>query len=301
MYKLLKHIIQIIRNNLIFSFIFTIIYIFIYLWNRFIRIRLPREINYHEILTISDKIIVIIFLSYFLLFSYYFLTYLKVIPNPKSKVNKIFINFINYLESKKYINIIMTFINKHIINGFDNVYKYLYIFIYIKPFIWFCANILHKYFINNPLIPYLLFLILPRIIIIIILFIEIVFFNYIYIFYKILILLSIPLIFKIILYMIEHHAKSCLDVFNEYFDFKVINDDDLEISFKLFDDPIKLQEQQNLLRQAENDWMAYQNMYSITVRINREKSVYNNIINTMIYCLYVITFGIYILKIVGIL
>ena len=101
--------------------------------------------------------------------------------------------------------------------------------------------------------------------------------------------------------MIEHHAKSCLDVFNEYFDFKVINDDDLEISFKLFDDPIKLQEQQNLLRQAENDWMAYQNMYSITVRINREKSVYNNIINTMIYCLYVITFGIYILKIVGIL
>ena len=100
--------------------------------------------------------------------------------------------------------------------------------------------------------------------------------------------------------MIEHHAKSCLDVFNDYFDFKLINDA-LEISFKVLDDPLKLQEQQNLLRQAENDWMAYQNMYSITVRINREKSVYNNIINTMIYCLYVITFGIYILKIVGIL
>ena len=102
--------------------------------------------------------------------------------------------------------------------------------------------------------------------------------------------------------MIEHHSTRCLDILLEYFTFKLIEDtNELEITFKTFNDPIKLQEQQNLLRQAENDWMAYQNMYSITVRINREKSVYNNIINTMIYCLYVITFGIYILKIVGIL
>ena len=289
-----------IHNNLFFSFIFTIIYILIYLWNRFIRIRLPREINYHEILTISDKFIVIIFLGYFFLFLYYFLTFLKVIPNPKSKINKFYIKFINFLKAKKYINISIIFINKHIINGFDNVYNYLYMFVYIKPFIRFCANILHKYFINKPFIPYCLFLILPRFIIVIILFIEIVFFNYIYFFYKILILLSIPLIFKLILYMIEHHAKSCLDVFNDYFDFKLINDA-LEISFKVLDDPIKIQEQQNLLWQAENDWIMYQNMFSISVRIKREKEIYNNSINMMIYCLYVITFGICILKIVGII
>ena len=99
--------------------------------------------------------------------------------------------------------------------------------------------------------------------------------------------------------MIEHHAKSCLDVFNEYFDFKVINDDDLEISFKLFDDPIKLQEQKKLLPQAEENWMAYQNMYSICIRINSEKEKYDYIANIIIYGILTIAFSIYVFKIMG--
>lgn len=117
-----------------------------------------------------------------------------------------------------------------------------------------------------------------------------------------LILLIIPIIFKLILYMIEHHSKRCLDIFNEYFAFKLIdNNDNLEITFKIFQDPIKLQEQQNLLSQAEDDWMAYQNMYSITARIKIEKEKYEIITNIIIYGLYVITFSTYILKITGIL
>ena len=54
--------------------------------------------------------------------------------------------------------------------------------------------------------------------------------------------------------MIEHHSTRCLDILLEYFTFKLIEDtNELEITFKTFNDPIKLQEQKKLLPQAEEN------------------------------------------------
>ena len=185
-------------------------------------------------------------------------------------------------------------------NAPKNIYNYFYMFIYIRPFIWSCAQFLHIHFEMKPIIPYICFFILPRFIIAIVLLIEVIFFNYIRCFYNLLGLLVIPLLFKIILYMIEHHSTRCLDILLEYFTFKLIEDtNELEITFKTFNDPIKLQEQKKLLPQAEENWMAYQNMYSICIRINSEKEKYDYIANIIIYGILTIAFSIYVFKIMG--
>lgn len=291
-----------IQNNIFISFIITIVYILLYIWNRFFRNRLPKEVGYHEVITLQDKFAVIICFFYFLLFSYYFLKYFKIIPRPNSKFKKIVKKISLYLESKNFLKNLLEIFDKYIAKGPCNSYDYIYLYVYVKPFIWFCARILHNNFEMRPVIPYILFLTLPRLLIAIILLTEVLFFNYIYFFYKSLMLIIIPLIFKIILYMIEHHSTQCLDVLQEYFIFKLRNNnDELEITFKPFEDPIKLQKQKNLLPQAESDWMAYQNMYSITFSIKLEKEKYDPIANMIIYGVFALAFSIYLIKITGIL
>lgn len=290
-----------IRNNLIYSFIFTFAYIAFYIWNRFIRTRLPREINYHDTLTFFDKIIILLFLCYLFLFIYYALKYFKIIPRPKSKFRVIRDKFLTYLESKKIIMLISQFFSDNVMDGPKNVYEFFYTYIYIRPFIRFCGNLLHSHFQDRPFLIYICGFILPKIIIVSSLFIEVIFANRLYYFYYCLILYLIPLLFKIILYIIEHHAKGCLDVFQEYFSFK-LNDDmsRLVITFKPFIDPVKEKEQDTLYPQAERDWLKLQFMYSIVAKIHIEKNKYQIITDIIIYSLYVISFGTYLLKILGI-
>lgn len=58
---------------------------------------------------------------------------------------------------------------------------------------------------------YILMFVLPKMILIFILFSEIIFNPEIYFFYKRLYLLLLPLIFNSILYMIYHHVTAVLD------------------------------------------------------------------------------------------
>ena len=188
-----------IPNNLIISFLVTSIYIISYIWNRFIRIRLPKEVYYHEIISLQDKITIIICFVYLFLFSYYTLKYFQIIPRPNSKFKRLREKFGEYLKSKKIITKFLEKFNEHVMNAPKNIYNYFYMFIYIRPFIWSCAQFLHIHFEMKPIIPYICFFILPRFIIAIVLLIEVIFFNYIRCFYNLLGLLVIPLLFKIIL------------------------------------------------------------------------------------------------------
>lgn len=291
-----------IKNNLIFSFIFTGLLTSLIIWNRFIRQRLPREITYHAIFTYQDKIIFLLFLAYFSIWFYYFLKYLKVIPRPNSRFKKILDKFLYYLETKKSVKLFEEFFINHISNGPTNVYNYFYIFIYVKPFIYICGTFLHKYFQLKPIVPYIFGFLLPRFIIITVFLIEIMFFNYLNYFYKVLILYLIPLIFKIVLFMIEHHTKNILDMIHEYFKFKILDEyDNFEIYNKPFNDPIKLKEQENFYYFAKENWLLLQYMYSVNIKIKQEKDKYNNIINIIIYGLYTISFGTYLLKVSGLI
>ena len=235
------------KNNLIYNFIFTLVLTTFIIWNKLIRERFPKKINYHETWHYYDKIIVIIFCLYLFLFVYYLLKYLKVLPRPHSKIkaflNKIFI----VLEKKPFIIKMLEFNKNIIIDGPANVYDFFYQFVYVKPFIWFCGKKLSYYFQEKPFIPYFIGFLLPKLIIVFVLFIEIIFFNQINYFYKTLILYLIPLIFKIILYIIEHHSKDSLDLLDDYFTFQMLNKfNTFEITNRAFTNPIKIQEQQNL-------------------------------------------------------
>ena len=176
-----------IKNKLIYSFIFTILLTCLIIWNRLIRTRLPRQVKFHEVYTFQDKITFIIFIIYICMFFYYFLKYFKIIPRPKSKFKVIRNRILCYLESKKTVIVWGDFFSNHITNGPTNVYDYFYVFIYVKPFIWACAQFLHKHFQEMPIVPYILGYFLPRLIPVVIFFTEVVFYNYINYFYKALI------------------------------------------------------------------------------------------------------------------
>lgn len=289
-----------IKNNLIYSFIFTILLTGFIIWNRLFRKRLPRDINYHEIWTSYDSIITVIFFLYFSAFCYYFLKYFKIIPRPNSKFKIIRDKFLHYLESKTIVIRFMSFYEEHVTNGPSKVYDYFYVFVYVKPFIWYCGQFLHKHFQLNAIIPYFLGFILPKIIVVIVLFIDIYFLNRIYYFYISLLLYLIPLFFKIILYMIEHHTKRTLGNYNSYFTFNRVDEwDNIEIIHKQFVDPIKVEYQTNLLPYVEKNWLPLQYMYSVVAKIYQEKHKYEYLSSMIIYGLYTISFGIYILKIIG--
>lgn len=291
-----------IKNNLIYSFIFTLILVTFIIWNRLIRERLPRKVDYHETYNCYDKIIIIIFCLYLSLFVYYLLTCLKVLPRPQSKIKAFLIQNFIILEKKVFIQKILEFNKNIIIDGPANVYDFFYQFIYVKPFIWFCGKKLSYYFQEKPFLPYFIGFLLPKLIIVLVLFIEIMFFNEINYFYKTLILYLIPLIFKIILYIIEHHSKDSLDLLDEFFTFQMLrNFNTFEITNRVFTDPIKLQQQQNMLYYAEKDWLPLQYMYSITAKINIQKDKYNNITNAIIYGLFSLSFLINLLKTTGFL
>lgn len=289
-----------IKNNLIYSFIFTILLTVFIIWNRLFRKRLPRDINYHEIWTSYDSIITVIFFLYFSAFCYYFLKYFKIIPRPNSKFKIIRDKFLHYLESKTIVIRFMSFYEEHVTNGPSKVYDYFYVFVYVKPFIWYCGQLLDKFFHDKPVIPYIIGFIIPKSIIVIVLLIEIYFFNCLHYFYTVLILYIIPLITKTLLYMIHHHCKRYLDLLHEYFKFKFIDEwSSLEITNKPFEDVIKLQQQENMLHYAKTNWLPLQYMYSVVAKIYQEKHKYEYLSSMIIYGLYTISFGIYILKIIG--
>ena len=225
---------------------------------------------------------------------------MKIIPRPKAKIKTFFDNIFLKLERKPFIIKLLEFNKNVIINGPSNVYEFIYQYIYVKPFIWFCGKHLSNNFEERPLTFYVIVFVLPKLVIVLTLFIDVTFFNQIHYFYNSLILYLIPLVFRIILYIINHHAKGYLDLLHEFFSFKLVNNyTELEITNIIFIDKIKLRQQENLLPYAETDWMPLQWMYSITTKINQEKDKYNNITNMIIYGLFTLSFLIYLLKTMG--
>jgi len=275
-----------IKSNIIFSFIFTFLLACFIIWNRFIRTRLAKDINLENI---NLKYLIIIFIISAIVFAYYLLTYLNVIPRPNSKLSKKLNKIQAYLNTKKWYISLDNFIEHNITNGPSNFYNFIYDYILVKPFLDQAGAKLSHYFFNYPITPYMLMFVIPKITPWIILLIEIISYQHIKYFYWSLFLLIIPLISKMLLHMIQHHAMKSIDFYKPYYDF-VIKDDTLHIFFKKSEDPEIIKGQEHFSFRAGDNYEFFQHLYNITYQIKYRKELYNNILNSVVYGLMTIDF-----------
>lgn len=277
------------KNNFIFSIIFTLLFAIFIFWNRFFRLRLPRSIEMQPYFNLHCFFILVFFIGSFSLFLYYLLKFLKLIPRPRSRLSSVKNRILLYISNKPQIMVAGQFIYKTVINGPTTVYDYLYQYIYMRPFIQRTGSFLVKYFTEKPIIPYILFLVLPKLIPWFILLFEIIYYQHITYFYKALILYLIPLLFNIILYMIKHHAIFHIKYYKEYFEFKQV-ENTIHVFLKSSTDSQFLDEQEKLCSRAGTEWEFYQYHYNITFQINYRKNHYQNILNLIMYALMSISF-----------
>jgi len=92
-----------IKANIILNIIFSFLLGFFIICNRFICIRLPKDINLENI---NLKCLFIIFILSAIIFTYYLLTSLKIIPKPNSRLSKKVEEMQADLKIKKWFNLI---------------------------------------------------------------------------------------------------------------------------------------------------------------------------------------------------
>lgn len=281
-----------IKSNHIISIIFTILLAMLIIWNRFIRSRMPNEIVLQPFLNEQCVIIGMLFLCWFSIFIYYVLNFLRIIPRPNSMLSLYLQKVAQILAEKPYFKQFIQLYENTIINGPTFTYDYIYQYIYIKPIIHKIGSKLSYHFYNNPIIPYIFCIVIPRILPWLILLIELVCYQYVHYFYLSLIILVIPLLFKIILYMIKHHAMRSLDYYKRYFDFTLV-DNTLHVFFKDLQETKDKEDQEKFSSSAADSWEFFQYLYNIAYQINYRKDVYNILLNSIVYGLISLDFFIH--------
>lgn len=277
------------------SLLFLIIFITYLIYYRLIFIRYPKDLlEYKLSATHYDKIFILFFTLFFLILFLYFLY--KTLNTNLLKTSNV--NFFKKISNIYYIKLLVTFLVENILQGPSKVYYYVYEKFYLKTYIEYIGRHLHLWFFEKPEHFYLLFLALPLIICSSVFAFEIIVFFRIKYFYKLLWLLLIPLVARVIIYIIKHHAKSCLDYFKTFFVFKVnlsnvkrLEDAVVHITYKKLQDPLQIEEQNQFdINDLRIWWEFYQYLYNICYQIDKLNLKYKYLLYMLNYALYFIGF-----------
>ncbi len=296
-----------IKNNISISFIFGILIILFILWNRLIRVRLPKEIIAVSKINLIHYIIGGLTILFLILVIYNILLYFKYLPRESSKINKLINYILEYLSKYSWFNHLYKIITVDIPNGPLSVYELFYKYTYVKPYIEKIGIFLHDQLFNNTFrinACYIIFFILPRFLVSTMFLIDICYFKQLNYFYKVLILLLIPLLSKLILFVIKHHAITCLDFYNNFFEFKYYKETKL---LQIYCKPLAKVEditlQNEYIKYIDNlhkSWIFYQYLYNVSYQIlNYKVNRYKYYINIIYYTMFFLGFLFYLLILVG--
>lgn len=278
-----------IKVKLILSTFFSIIFISILFWNRFLRKRLERELLPIENISFFFLITLVLAFCFTILGIYYSLKTVNFF-NKKGKISEIIDNYSTILLKKQWFNNTIFFIYNYIISSIPYVYDYVYKYVYVKPFIEAVGRFLSNRFFNRVFIVYIFMYVLPKIVPVVILFIEIILTHRIYFFYKSLYLLLIPVCFNAILHMLDHHAKAVLDYYDYFFIIK--NEPD---TFHIHDRILENNEDKEIQKTFNADaialnWGNAQCMFDIAFRIQQQKDKYSNFFRACYFTLLALCF-----------
>ena len=283
------------KNKIFISIFIGLLYIFLILWNRLIRERLPRDIfiNYNNY----------ILFAYFLLFfsSLYIVIYsLRGIFQIHAKY-RILNKLIEKPFFQKIFRISADIVINYILKGPKNLYEYLYKRIKIRPIIDLLCKGIDYVSLNER--EYLLYFILIlknnfNIIIVIIFVYDVFILNHLEIFYHSLPFLLIPLSFDIILFIIYNLANKNKNLIEEWMDFPVNdkkNGFNMRLKIENKDNPLlNIGDEDVLLKIMHTHyrtWFTY--LYScMTIdHFYNLENKYKPYLNIFIYSLYSIGWG----------
>ena len=122
-----------------FSLFFTMFFLFLILWNRFLRAHIAKDIFYENHITYSSIIICCLFMLSFILYLYNFAKVIKK-ANPNSTINKLKIKILTFMSKTPGFNVITAFIQENIIKGPQNVYEIIYKYVYVSWWNWWLGK-----------------------------------------------------------------------------------------------------------------------------------------------------------------
>lgn len=269
----LEHILKLMSITL------ATIYIIFIFWNRLFRLRLPRILdgNYTDIQLIAFTLI--FFSCLFILIH----SLHKLFSKKQTSIFKYYINYI--LETR-----ISKFIIKYIINAPKHLYDLLYEYITIRPFI---EKIGVKVWNMDPYDyckPILFTIYSIRIFVCIIFIIDIIYFQKFNYFYKSLILLLIPIIFKTSIYIIQDMSKKNKAYIEK--EFLIIEVNETRDGF--YADPHEKHKDNmsdNQLNILSISWVAYLANCMFTDKIDELDNIYKKYVDIICYGIYTIGWG----------
>ena len=295
------------KNIINISFISGILIILFIIWNRLLRVRLPKELIPVEDINFQLCIVLSLTIVFLTLFIYYLLLLLQYLPRQHSRILTMMNNILENLFQYGWFKRIYKILTEDIPNGPVAVYNVIYQYIYIKPYVEYLGSKLHNYFFEKEQrmnILYIVLFVLPRILVVFSFIIDIIVFRKLMYFYIFSILLLVPILSKLVIYIIKHHAIHSLEYFKKFFDIRLI-DSILRITIiKLPEDNVEDIRRQKALEQDFDRlvvlWESYQYLYNITYqllefRINK----YKYRLNVLYYGLFFIGFLFYFLILIG--
>src|ERR1700761_3622175 len=195
------------------SIIFGIIFVSFILWNRLLRIRLPRDLIPLESPNLFSYFILCLAITFSVCFLYSFLYAFKILPREKSwildqairieeklssiliigKIKKFFVNLLKAVEDGPTHFFVVLY------NAFSFLDKV------IKAIVLWLFSVL-KDQKRNQLLFYTTLIVLPKVLVSSIFCIEVIYYRHLEIFYKLLPMLLIPTIIRAFFGIITFHA-----------------------------------------------------------------------------------------------
>jgi hypothetical protein len=304
---------QMITNWTFISILFGISYISFILWNRLIRVRLPKELFITNEYDLTFFIVFLLTVIFGILFIYYLLNLIKYLPREPGRIIKKLI-IMEERVNKYQIYIFVQQVKKAFMEG----PLYLYLFLYNQTRLVHVGTEkigihLFNIFTDYKKLPYLVYIIMivfPRLIVSMVLVIEVIYLRELNLFYEVLPLLLLPLIIKGYFGILQSHSESIMKSYEKYFSFYYDKETQIfHITVKNLTDPKEIEIQEGWLKKEEESgpyfqyaWDFYYNMLSGLYRIFiiNIYERYKTILFTIYYMLYFIGFLFYLLILIGV-
>jgi len=301
---------QMISNWTYASFLFGFSYISFVIWNRLIRVRLPKELFMTNEYDLTFFIILILTILFGILFIYNFLKLIQYIPREPGRVIKKLNNLTQKLEPLTIYQFIRN-LYFSFIEGPSNLYNLIYNSQYqkIDKALEITGDMLVDLFFKNPLkltFLYLTLFVFPRILICVCFFLEVFFFQQLNLFYKILPLIILPTFVKVYFSKLQYFCEEFIVYYRKFFDiiYTYVGNGKYDMHvypYKLTDiEQIKTQEY--LLKDDKilNIYEFYVNIYIITYQVlDAHYNKYKNLLFTIYYFIYFLGFLFYIFILLG--
>jgi len=278
----------------IFTFLMGLFIIGFIVWNRFIRVRLPKEILATDSTLIILSVICLCLCFLFLFLSNILLTEYKN-KNKESWINKIIL----LVNNKYYYNKFINFIINRVIQAPIFVYNEIYKRVFMRPLIEYVGTHLSTKLSNYKKIFYFIVFVIPKMIVSVCFLIDVAIYKEFFYFYNSLGLLIIPLILNVVLFIIKHHAIRQRDRIEYFFVFEE-TETKVYISFQPH---LTTEERKFGLKIDSESWYFLNKTFifieDFVTQITEIKYFYDFKVNVIYYGMYFVGFLVYCLILIN--